>query len=391
MRAGRVLHVFPYDPRHLGQTFEQWAEAQLARWPLAAVAASRLAGRSSVHVIGPRARRRSGPPLEIVEHRAVASGPRFRDWGDDWSASLERTLRRLGSDDVCVVHLNDYPAARLAQRAAHRATVVLVLHGRGVGRADDHLAHADLVVALRSDAIEELRRLGVDERRLALVRPSVDRGSLAAPDGRPPTAVLGFVGRLEPSKGVLELPPALAALGGEATVELVGAHTAEHRAAVEAAADAAGVRGRIEILGELPAREVAARMRRWRALALPSHTEGHPLVALEALAAGLPVAAVGGVLPPELAERPGVHVGPRKRFHETLAAALAAAPAPDPWVLGHKQGGEAWDALLDGLPAWTPRPRVRASRAGRVRRLRPLRRAARRALGRGSYGRSASA
>ena len=384
--TGRILHVFPYDPRHLGQTFTSWAAGQLARWPLAAVARSRLAPQSSVHVIGPRARRMNLRGLEVVEHRALASGPRYRDWGDDWSFALERTLRGLGAADVAVIHLNDYAAARFAHRAAAQARVVLVFHGRGVGSWDEHAAGADLLVVLREDAATELRDRGAGPARIAVVSPSVDRELFhpaAAPPAGPP--VLGFVGRLEASKGVLDVPHVLRVLadrGIPATVELVGAADAGQRAAVERAAEVAGVRDRLVLLGERAPEDVAARMRAWRALLFPSYTEGQPLTVLEACASEIPVAAVADVLPHELADRPGVATARRGDYADLVYRLVVggAGSADAGWVLGHDAAAEQWDALIERLPEKPAQARVPVSRSSRVRRFRPARRAARAVL-----------
>jgi len=380
----RILHVFPYDPRHLGQTFESWAPSQLERWPLAAVRRCRHAARSSIHVVGPRRRRVPAPPLEIVEHRSLASGPRHRDWGDDWSWSLERALARLGADDVCVIHLNDYAAARLAQRAAHRSRVVIVFHGRGLGRFDEHLAAADRLVVLRADAADQLRAWGADPDRIAVLPPSVDRERFfPAPDPPPDggTVRLGFVGRLERSKGVLDIPAVLARLvarGVDARAELVGPADPGQRAELTEVAARAGVDGRIEVVGPLPGAQLARRMRDWRLFLLPSHTEGNPLVAAEACATRLPVAAVEGVLPAELEARPGVGVAPRERYAELVERLLdQGRPPPGDWVHDHHAAAREWDALVDDLPPWRPRARPAVSRLRRARRLRPPRRLAR--------------
>lgn len=387
----RILHVFPYDPRHLGQTFDRWAPSQLERWPLAALPHSSYADRCSVHVVGPRRRRIAAPPLEIVEHLSLASGPRHRDWGDDWSWGLEMALARLGGDDVCVIHLNDYAAARLAQRAAHRSRVVIVFHGRGLGRFDEHLAAADRLVVLRADAAEQLRAWGAPPERVVVLPPSVDRTRFfPGPDTSPGDGpvCLGFVGRLERSKGVLEVPPLLARLAGEgvdARAELIGPADLDQRAELDEAAAHAGVQKRIEVLGPLPGGQLAERMREWRLFLLPSHTEGHPLVALEACASRLPVAAVEGVLPAELEARLCIGVAPRERYAELVGRLLREGrPPADDWVRDHHAAAREWDALVDGLGPWRPRARPAISRLGRARRLRPPRRLARAVLRRRS-------
>lgn len=381
---GRAVHVFPYDPRQLGSTPGDWADAQLARWPLAAVSRSRMAPRTSVHVIGNRAATFGGLQLPVVVHRSLTSGPRFRDWGDDWSPSLGRTLGRLGPGDVTVLHLNHYAAARLVHRAAWRSRVVIVFHGRGLGPWDDHLASADRLVVLREEAADQLYRNGAAPGAVVAMVPSVDRQLFHGPRQQPAPdgpVVLGFVGRVEGSKGALEIPAlvaALAATGHDVHAELVG--PVMDRAGFAEAVANADVRERVHVVGPLPAAEVAERMRRWRLLLLPSYTEGQPIVALEASASGLAVATVAGVLPAELERRPGIMAAPRDRYTELVANIISGRGerlADARWVPSHEDGAAAWDALLADLGPWKPRDRLARPRPSRFRRLRPLRRGVR--------------
>lgn len=358
----RVAHVFPYDPRHLGQTFERWSSSQLERWPLAAIARSTLAPATSVHVIGAGSRRLG----LAVEHRSLSSGPRLRYWGEDRSLALERAIRTLGPDDVCVIHLNDYRAARLVQHAAARTRVVLVFHGRGLRGWEE----ADRLAVLHRDAAETI---GAPADRIFVLTPSVERERFVPAHELPGAApVLGFVGRPERSKGVFELPRVLAHLP-EARIELAGPSAGEPQALLAAAREA-GVADRLELIGELEPDALAARMRTWRAVLLPSFSEGYPLTALEACSARLPVVAVEGVLPSELASRPGVITGSRERYAALAAEALAAERPPTAdWVLSHEQGAAAWDELLRSLPPWRARLPQSFPRLEGLRRLKPLR------------------
>jgi glycosyltransferase involved in cell wall biosynthesis len=368
-----VHHVFPYDPGHLGLTLEQWWPGQLLRWPLAAVARSRSAADTVVHVIADRSARLPDheAPLRLQVHRTLYRNPRWHAWGDDWSVGLGRALRRAGHDDIVVVHLEGYAAARLSLRAAHGARCVLVLHGRGTGSVQEHDA-ADVSVVLNDDARNTLRSRGVPDARLLAMTPSVDRETFH-PRLEPPRAetVLGYVGRLEESKGAFELPGivrSLADLG--VRLECVGT-TPRPADARRAAVAFDGIP--VELCGELPPAEVAARMRSWAALVLPSYTEGMPLVALEALSSGIPVVAVEGVLPETLASRQGVWVGSRATLADRTRAALASPHVPDSgWIPDHREGGATWDAIYEALPRWRPRfiPSARPF-VGRFKRLTP--------------------
>jgi glycosyltransferase involved in cell wall biosynthesis len=283
-----------------------------------------------------------------------------------------------------VIHLNDYPAARLAQAAAKRSRVVIVFHGRGLGRFDEHLARADRLVVLREDAAQQLRLYPPAAERVAVLTPSVDL-SLFHPREKRADAdlpLLGYVGRLEASKGVLEIPPTLRALvdrGIDAYAELAGAATPRQRADLDAAAAHLGVRDRLKVLGDLTPAALGERMRNWRLLLLPSYTEGFPLVALEAGASRIPVAAVAGVLPAELEKRPGISVAPRQHYAHKVVALLderMSAPEPD-WVLGHEEAATMWDAVLEEIPPRRPAPLEHANipdlRVVRLRRERATR------------------
>lgn len=379
-----VAHVFPYDPRHLGHSFETWVDSQMARWPLSAVAQSDFAGDSSVHVIGSRSRTTARGALTVREHRSLTSGPRFRDWGDDWSASLGRYLRRLGPEDVVVLHLNDYAAARLAHRAAQPNRLVIVLHGMGVGPGDVHTRTASAIVALRQDTLQRLLEQGVDDERVVIMSPSVDRSlfhPLEVPARNSASPVLGFVGRLEASKGVSELPRVLRRLkdsGAPATVQAVGHGTMDEQESLMRLARDLGVEDGLSLLGERGPAAVADMMRIWRLLLVPSYTEGHSIVVQEARASGLPVAAVSGVLARDVENTRGIYSGARDAYPELVRALLEGCSRPDPGgVPDHRDAALAWDALLRDLPAETSQARIPLDRWGRTRRLKPLRRAVR--------------
>lgn len=98
-----------------------------------------------------------------------------------------------------------------------------------------------------------------------------------------------FVGRPAPEKGLeLLLEAWLQARPANLQLDVIGGEVAR----------VAGSGTGINLLGQLPAAEVAERMLRARALVIPSQwPEGQPLVILEALASGLPVVgtAIGGI------------------------------------------------------------------------------------------------
>jgi glycosyltransferase involved in cell wall biosynthesis len=225
------------------------------------------------------------------------------------------------------------------------------------------------VVVLRDDAAAALRKLGVCAESISRFTPTVDKTLFAdqpAARGRR----IGYAGRIEESKGFFELPGVMAALSdldvelecvGTAPVPTVGARAARAMSGLPA-----------QLLGEMAPSDVAARMRTWKALVLPSYSEGCPIVVLEALSTGTAVVAVDGVLSPELARRDGVIITRREDLAVGVRAALArAAPVDGSWVTDHAEGGAVWDALYASLGSWSPRPRPSMRPAvGRFRRLR---------------------
>ena len=98
-----------------------------------------------------------------------------------------------------------------------------------------------------------------------------------------------YVGRLEPEKNLPTLLAAAARVGAHRPVrlELVGAGSLE--SALRAEAAALGVAAQFS--GVVDHRHLPERLRAAQAFVLPSFTEGHPKVLIEAMAAGLPCVA----------------------------------------------------------------------------------------------------
>jgi glycosyltransferase involved in cell wall biosynthesis len=102
--------------------------------------------------------------------------------------------------------------------------------------------------------------------------------------------VIGYIGRLVPEKGVLDLVEALALLPEYARLRIIGDGT--QRGQLEAKAAALGVSGRIELRAWTD--DVAAELRGLDVLALPSHTtrgwkEQFGRILVEAMSCGVPV------------------------------------------------------------------------------------------------------
>jgi glycosyltransferase involved in cell wall biosynthesis len=203
------------------------------------------------------------------------------------------------------------------------------------------LPSADRVITVCEPFAEQLARGGVERAKISVCHNSITPAAPAeAAEVEALRRRLGLggderiilsVGRLSREKGHADLVEALGELrrldpGLDFKLVVVG--EGPERARVESAAAAAGVADRVVFAGH--ASDVRPFYGLADALALPSHSEGSPLVLLEAMAAGVPVVAtrVGGV--PEMVSdgESALLVGPRD------ARALAAA-------LGRVLGDEA--------------------------------------------------
>jgi len=225
-------------------------------------------------------------PLEVggLEHgagaRAVASWPR---------------ARRL-SRDADITYLNGTVAGRLLP-ALRSHTTVLHVHDI-VDRVPRHWHGADLVLA---DSMAVGARLDPLDVHVIGCPVELDPPPRPAPwpgDGGP---VVGFVGRLVPRKGALELvraAPAIRAARPDVRVVVVGDDPYEDEDTDYAAAVRAS--SKVDHVGRVA--EAAGILGQLDVLVLPSTQEPFGTVVAEAMAAGTPVVAtrVDGL--PELVE-----------------------------------------------------------------------------------------
>jgi len=223
-----------------------------------------------------------------------------------------------------IVHTHTSKAGFVGRLAARLARVPVVIHqphghifygywGRARTALFVTLERAaarwtDTLVALTPREIEEhLERAigraaqwtvvpsGVPTARLRAAAPSREaaRARLGLPAG---AFVVAGVGRLVPIKGfdlLVDALPALVARVPSAHALLIG--DGEERAALEARAEALGVRARLRITGAVT--DVGGVLAAADVLAAPSRNEGMGRVLVEAMAIGLPVvgAMVGGI------------------------------------------------------------------------------------------------
>jgi D-inositol-3-phosphate glycosyltransferase len=319
-----------------------------------AAALGRCGHRVTVHT------RRDGPDLPdrvpvgrgvAVEH--VAAGPAepipkdlLAPLMDDFARGLERSWRRERPD---VVHAHFWMSGVASLDAARRLDlpVVQTFHALGVvkrrhqgdrdtsppervGEEARIAAGADRLVATSSDELFELVRMGADPHRVAVVPCGVDLRHMR-PEGRtlPRTSRrrVVVVSRLVPRKGIDTAISALAGLpdcellvaGGPAASLLDGDPAV---ARFRAHAGAEGVADRVGFLGAMGPDLVPALLRSADVVACVPWYEPFGMVALEAMACGVPVVAtaVGGLVDTVVDGVTGLHVPPRRPDEVARAA-----------------------------------------------------------------------
>ncbi len=215
------------------------------------------------------------------------------------------------------------------------------------------LAHCARVLVVSRALGERVAELGVDPARIVHVPNGIDRERFApgpAPEARealgfePDVPLVVCVARLSREKGVDVLVEAfsdLAARDARARLAIVG--DGPEREALRAQVARAGLSGRVHLAGTRPHDEVPRWMQAADVVVLPSRTEGHPNVVLEALACGRPVVATaaGGV--PEILDATRGHVVPvedPRALADALSDALGRV-----WDVGRlrEAASRTWD------------------------------------------------
>lgn len=234
--------------------------------------------------------RRRGIPFPVTGRDMVARAAELVQWSDVvhihdvlympcWTVAA--LARRAGRPIVVTQHISVIAHPSRVTRAVQR-----IVYG-GPGRAI--LRRADRVVVVNDRVGGFVRDQGVDAWRVRLIpngvdaarfRPATDDGErreIRQRYGLPTDAVIAlFVGRIVPKKGADRL---LRALHDEYVVAFAGGDRPE----------SVPDDGRTVFLGTLTLDQVAEVYRAADIFVLPSESEGFPLSAQEAMAAGLPV------------------------------------------------------------------------------------------------------
>ncbi len=322
-----------------------------------------LARRATVRVISPVARYpRWAQPRSYLfrdpdpQHRVDGCDVQYVTWpalpaltrpfnGLFVARAIRRACAAFAPDVVLAYWL--YPDACGARHVARKLGLPFVAGARGSDiRVRDAVSrHLTRRVVRAADALltvsEDLGRLamhdyGAQPDRVHVVPNGCDasifhprdraaaRAALEVPDD---AQLIVYVGRLVPEKGLRELLEATRALAPEIPrlrIALVG----EGPMRAELASLAAQCGSEVVFAGAQPPDEVARWMAAANLVTLPSYSEGHPNVLVEALACGRGVVAtpVGGI--PEVVDATsGVLVPPRDAA--ALAEGLRAGLARD--------------------------------------------------------------
>ena len=327
---------------------------------------------------------------ERLEVRVLPSLVRSVDPRNDLRAAAE--LRALFRDrDVDAVFTHQSKAGLLGRVAARAAGIGRVYHsasmasfGPGYGRTESLVFQAaerataplvDRYFVVGSDLADRLAANGVPDRKLSIVRSSIELGPFRSASRRPPperraafgldpdAAVLCFVGSLDDRKGaegfVDLIAEVRARLGGRPVQALI-AGDGPHRATIEA--QLAGDRvaaAATRLLGHTD--QVPAVMAASDVLVLTSSAEGLPQVLVQAAASALPFASYDIDGAHEL-----VAMGARGSvvaLHDRRALVGATVDLLRP------AAGSAWATLPDAvLDQWAPafvRSRYRTELVGR--------------------------
>ena len=141
---------------------------------------------------------------------------------------------------------------------------------------------------------EELRRLGLHARKVAVIPNGIDAQAEAGEPGAadaprtPPGRRVLFLGRINWKKGLDRLIPAMAHVPGTDLL-IAGNDEENYTPTLQALAERCGVAERVRFLGPVYGPD------KWRLLAtadvfaLPSYSENFGIAALEAMACGVPV------------------------------------------------------------------------------------------------------
>lgn len=300
-----IVHVIPHLWSGAGGVVTRLCEAQAPHGPVTIVTA------------GARGDQRDWPEYRTRLRRAGVSHHTadfyHRDQATFWT-SVATLARLISTVRPTVIHAHaGVPAAAAVvarQLSGHRVRLIGQMYSWGPNRPawmnrQDlwGFGQCDRVVCSADAYWDLLVRGGVPRRRLTYLPWGLPLAQLpyrGDPPNMPAAPVVGFVGRIEPRKGQLDLVRAFSALRRRvpgAQLELVGpVADPDYAAAIRAEMRAQGTGRSVRILGAVP--DAPARVRDWDLFVSLSRDEGQGLAVLEAMAVGVPVLArpVAGIV-----------------------------------------------------------------------------------------------
>jgi D-inositol-3-phosphate glycosyltransferase len=286
-------------------------------------------------------------PGAEVEH--VDAGPPVPLAKDDLTPFLGQFADNLrcawAQQPPQVVHAHFWMSGVVALRAAKQLhiPVVQTFHALGaqkqryLGTADPSppgrlsaertvAAEVDAVAATTAEEVEELARCGAYPRHVRVIPCGVDTRAFAphGPCERPRRPRLLVLGRLVERKGVDDVLRALPLLPEAELLIAGGSGAAKDRdmCRLTALAHDMGVSDRVDWVGPVAHRRVPALLRSCDVVICVPWYEPFGIVAVEAMACGVPVvaSAVGGLRETVVDGETGLHVPPRDP--QRLAAAI---------------------------------------------------------------------
>lgn len=294
--------------------------------------------------------RRAGVEVEVAGNLEQATGPLTNLV--KYARLRRRSLQAAGTGNFDVVHAHYlYPTAIIGEWASARAHAPLVLtaHGddvrnaaasRMAGRIRKALSRADAVVGVSKYLAGQLEeKFSVDPERITIIDCGVDT-DLFRPMARAETRsrldlpidakIVLFAGYLHEKKGISTLLAAhrkLLVEGREVLLVVVGDGPLAPQ--VEAAARDGVTRGWVRPVGQVRHERMSEWFSSADVVSVPSNREAFGLVALEAMACGVPVVAseVGGLPEIVASDRNGLLVP--AAHPDRLAEAIGRALDPD--------------------------------------------------------------
>lgn len=151
-------------------------------------------------------------------------------------------------------------------------------------------SRADLVVAVSPLMRDKLIQEGVPSKKIACIPNGVDLRLMQSISPSPERYDAVFLGRLHPSKGVLDLVEVWKQVVEHrkgSRLVIIGQGEAEEELAALIARE--GLEGSVTMLGYLPREKAIALIKSSSIFLFPSHEEGFGIAILEAMACGKPV------------------------------------------------------------------------------------------------------